>query len=70
MFGRFVFDLDDAELFAVVTVSALPTAQNIFNFASRYNRGVVATRDTVLLTTMASVPALIVVAALLASPTG
>lgn len=70
VFGRFVFDLDDAELFAVVTVSALPTAQNIFNFASRYNRGVVATRDTVLLTTMASVPALIVVAALLASPTG
>ncbi|MFC5930671.1 AEC family transporter [Cryobacterium melibiosiphilum] len=66
LFGRFVFDLDNAELFAVVTVSALPTAQNIFNFASRYNRGVVATRDTVLLTTIASVPALIVVAALLA----
>ncbi|TFD47716.1 AEC family transporter [Cryobacterium frigoriphilum] len=66
LFGRFVFDLDAAELFAVVTVSALPTAQNIFNFASRYNRAVVATRDTVLLTTLASVPALIIVAALLA----
>ena len=65
LFGRFVFDLDAAELFAVVTVSALPTAQNIFNFASRYNRAVVATRDTVLLTTIASVPALIIVAVLL-----
>jgi len=66
LFGRFVFDLDDKELFAVVAVSALPTAQNIFNFASRYNRGMIVTRDTVLLTTLAAVPALVVIAALLA----
>lgn len=66
VFGRFVFGLDDAELFAVVTVAALPTAQNVFNFASRYDRAVVVTRDTVLLTTILSVPALIVVAAVLA----
>jgi hypothetical protein len=66
LFGHFVFDLDGAELFAVVAVSALPTAQNIFNFASRYDRAVVVTRDTVLLTTIASMPALLVIAALLA----
>lgn len=66
LFGRFVFGLGDAELFAVVAIAALPTAQNIFNFAARYDRGVVVTRDTVLVTTMASVPALLVIAALLA----
>ncbi|MDJ0377322.1 AEC family transporter [Cryobacterium sp. PH31-L1] len=67
LFGHFVFDLGGAQLFAVVAVSALPTAQNIFNFASRYDRAfVVVTRDTVLLTTILSMPALIVVAALLA----
>jgi malonate transporter len=66
LIGRFGFGLSGAELFAVVTVSALPTAQNIFNFASRYDRAVVVTRDTVLLTTIAAVPALVIVAALLA----
>jgi len=66
LFGRFVFGLAGAELFAVVTVSALPTAQNIFNFASRYGRAEVVTRDTVLVTTIAAIPALVIVAALLA----
>ncbi|TFD28755.1 AEC family transporter [Cryobacterium lyxosi] len=66
LFGHFIFDLDGAELFAVVAVSALPTAQNIFNFASRYDRAIVVTRDTVLLTTILSMPALLVIAALLA----
>ena len=66
LFGYFVFDLDGAQLFAVVAVSALPTAQNIYNFASRYDRAIVVTRDTVLLTTIMSMPALLVIAALLA----
>ncbi len=66
LFGRFIFELDAAELFAVVTIAALPTAQNIFNFAARYDRGVVVTRDTVLLTTIVSVPVLLVIAVLLA----
>ena len=66
LFGRFVFGLDAAELFAVVAIAALPTAQNIFNFAARYDRGVVVSRDTVLVTTMASGPVLLAGAALLA----
>jgi len=66
LLGRFAFGLDDGELFAVVAISALPTAQNIYNFSSRYNRGLVVTRDTVLLTTLGSIPALLVIAALLA----
>ncbi|GAA3876639.1 AEC family transporter [Leifsonia kafniensis] len=66
LFGRFVFGLAGSDLFAVVMVSALPTAQNIYNFATRYNRGVVVARDTVLVTTVASIPALLVIASLLA----
>lgn len=66
LFGRFVFGLGGADLFAVVAVSALPTAQNIYNFAARYERGEVVARDTILVTTIAAIPALLVVAALLA----
>lgn len=65
VFGRFVFGLEGADLFAVVTVSALPTAQNTFNFAVRYQRGVVVARDTVLVTTVAAIPVLLLIAALL-----
>ncbi|RUR01606.1 AEC family transporter [Labedella endophytica] len=60
------FGLSGPELFAVVTLAALPTAQNIFNYASRYDTGVVLARDTVLATTLASVPVIVVIAALLA----
>ncbi|MET0954714.1 MAG: AEC family transporter [Cryobacterium sp.] len=66
LIGRFIFGITGPELFAVVTVSALPTAQNIFNFASRYDRAVVVTRDTVLITTIGAIPALVIIAALLA----
>jgi malonate transporter len=66
LLGRFAFDLDAMHLFGVVVLAALPTAQNVFNFASRYERGVVIARDTVLITTIASVPVLVVAAAVLA----
>jgi predicted permease len=60
------FGLDGHALFAAVALAALPTAQNVFNFAARYDRGIAVARDTVLLTTMFAVPALLVIAALLA----
>lgn len=66
LLGRFVFALDAEQLFAVTVIAALPTAQNIYNFAARYERGVTIARDTVLITTFASVPVLLVIAALLA----
>jgi len=64
--GRLVFGLGGEQLFAVVVLAGLPTAQNIFVYAQRYSRGVTLARDTVLLTTMGSVPILVMVAALLA----
>jgi len=63
--GRFVFQLDAEHLFAVTVTAALPTAQNIFNFASRYDRGVAVARDTALVSTVAAVPVLIAVSLLL-----
>ena len=53
-------------LFAVVVTSALPTAQNVFVAASRYKTGLTVAKDTVLLTTVVAVPAMIGVALLLA----
>jgi predicted permease len=66
VFGAFVFHLDRQLLFAAVLLSALPSAQNVFNYAQRYGTAVVLARDVVLITTVLSVPALVVVAALLA----
>ncbi|KZF03777.1 hypothetical protein A2J03_07070 [Rhodococcus sp. EPR-157] len=58
--------LDGHELFAITVISALPTAQNVFVFASRYNRGVVLARDTAFVTTLVSIPVIALVTALLA----
>lgn len=63
--GHLGFGLDGQELFAVVALAALPTAQNVFNYAQRYGRGVIVARDTILITTVGSLPVLMVVAAVL-----
>lgn len=64
--GAFVLGLTGLPLFAVVVLAALPTAQNVFNYAVRFERAVPVARDAVLITTVLSVPALVVIAALLA----
>lgn len=65
--GSLAFGLEGHLLFGVVVLASLPTAQNVFVYAQRYERGVTLARDTVLLTTVLSVPLLLVVAALLAA---
>lgn len=65
VFARFALQLEGQALFAVVVTSALPTAQNVFVIASRYRTGLAVAKDTVLITTVVAVPALIVVALLL-----
>jgi predicted permease len=66
LLARFAFQLPAHEVFGVVALASLPTAQNIYNFASRYQRGVILARDAVLITTIGSVPLLVLVTALLA----
>ncbi|MFJ4169855.1 AEC family transporter [Paenarthrobacter sp. NPDC089714] len=63
--GRFLFGLEGQHLLASVIMAALPTAQNVFLFASPYGRGTVVARDVILCTTVLCVGALVVVAALL-----
>lgn len=66
VFARFALGMEGHALFAVVVTSALPTAQNVFVAASRYKTGLTVAKDTVLLTTVVAVPAMIGVALLLA----
>lgn len=63
--GRFVFGLDGQHLLASVIMAALPTAQNVFLFASPYGRGMTMARDVILCTTVLCIGALVIVAWLL-----
>lgn len=60
-----VFDLSPELTYAVVAMAALPTAQNMYQYALQYDRGEVVTRDVILLTTVLSLPVMMVVALLL-----
>jgi malonate transporter len=65
LIGRFGFGITGHELFAMVVLAGLPTAQNVFNYAQRYSRGEIVARDTILLTTIGSVAVLLVASLLL-----
>lgn len=64
--ARFAFDLEPHEVFGVTVMAALPTAQNVFVYASRFERSVLLARDSVAVTTLLSVPVLFGLAAFLA----
>lgn len=64
--GRWLFGLSPHELLTVTVMAALPTAQNIFIYASRYQRSIVLARDAIFVTTVLSVPTILVLTALLA----
>lgn len=59
LLGRFVFDLDATALYAVTVLAALPTAQNVFNYAQRYDTAEIVARDTVFITTLGCLPVLL-----------
>jgi malonate transporter and related proteins len=58
----YLLGLRGQELYAVTVLAALPTAQNVFNHAQRYERGLAIARDTVLITTLVSLPILLLIA--------
>ncbi|KRD19980.1 MULTISPECIES: AEC family transporter [unclassified Streptomyces] len=60
-----VFRLRGDALLDVVVVAALPAAQNLYTYASEYRVGEQLARESILLSTLLSVPALTAVAALL-----
>ncbi|KQZ07881.1 hypothetical protein ASD19_11655 [Microbacterium sp. Root53] len=51
-----LFQLDGHAMLVVVVLAALPSAQNVFNYAQRYGVGEVLARDVVFLTTFCCVP--------------
>ena len=63
--AKFAFGMDDQLVYACTVMAALPSAQNMYQYALRYDRATVITRDIVLLTTVLSLPVMLVIAWLL-----
>ncbi|MFJ6741234.1 AEC family transporter [Streptomyces sp. NPDC091279] len=60
-----VFDLHGHQLLDVVVTSALPAAQNLYTYASRYRVAETLARDSILVSTVLSVPVLVAIATVL-----
>ena len=63
--AHFALGLSGHALLAVVVCSSLPTAQNVFVHATRYDRSPTLARDTILVTTVGAVPLITLVVWLL-----
>lgn len=63
LLARFAFGLDGVALAAATVGGALPTGAHVFVYAVRYGREPALARDSVLVTTVLSVPIIIVIAA-------
>jgi predicted permease len=50
------------EVFAAGVMAALPTAQNMYTYAIRYQQSLFLTRDTIFVTTLASAPVILLLA--------
>lgn len=57
------------QLFVATVIAALPTAQNVYNYAATYGRAETIVRDIVFVTTFASLPVIALIAWLLGDPT-
>jgi malonate transporter and related proteins len=65
LIGAYAVGLAGRDLLAVTVIAALPTAQNVFTFAQRYDRGVILARDTIFVATLLSVPVILAITWLL-----
>lgn len=61
--GMLALGMRGRELFALVVTAALPTAQNIFTYAVRYDRSIPLARDVIFFSTFASLPVILLIAA-------
>jgi malonate transporter and related proteins len=59
-----LWGLETEQLYAVLILAALPSAQNVYNFAATYGKGTIVARDTVFITTFAALPVMLAIAAL------
>ncbi|PRQ11941.1 AEC family transporter [Corynebacterium sp. 13CS0277] len=58
----YLLGLRGDELYACVILAALPTAQNVYNYAATYQKGMVIARDVILLSTFIALPVMLIVA--------
>ena len=65
LIGAYAVGLTGRDLLAVTVIAALHTAQNVFTFAQRYDRGVILARDTIFVATLLSVPVILAITWLL-----
>lgn len=65
LLGDLAFGLQGAELFGVVAMAALPTAQNVYLFSSQFKLPNLLVRDIVFSSAVLSLPVILVVALLL-----
>ena len=65
LMAEYVLQLDPPAVLAVTVVAALPTAQNVFTHAVRYDRAVILARDSIFVTTVLSLVVLVAIAAVL-----
>lgn len=56
--------LSEEQVYACVILAALPAAQNVYNYAASYQRGMIIARDTVFLTTFGALPVMLGIALL------
>ncbi|MBA2418061.1 MAG: AEC family transporter [Nocardioidaceae bacterium] len=65
LLGRLVLGLEGNDLLALTVLAALPTAQNIFVYATRYDRATLLARDAIAASTLLAVPAMLTITALI-----
>lgn len=63
--AHWALGMEGTPLLAATMTAALPTAQNVFVYAYRYGQGVHLARDSIVTTTVAAIPVIVLVAALL-----
>ncbi|QPK79432.1 AEC family transporter [Corynebacterium lizhenjunii] len=59
-----LFGLSPDHVYAATILAALPTAQQVYNYAATFQKGQTVARDTVFITTFAALPVMLVIAAL------
>lgn len=65
LLGAFVFGATGPLLLAMVLIAALPTGQNVFTYAQRFGVNTVLARDSVVIATAMSLPAMAIIVLLL-----
>nr|WP_269091303.1 AEC family transporter [Corynebacterium pseudokroppenstedtii] len=66
LIAHFIFGMTGHALFAACVVATLPTAQNVYTYATRYGRGLTLARDAGVITTAASCVMIMILAVIFA----